>query len=58
MNHEQALGFIDRLVTQQAYMISTQEIFYLSALLFVGLIPLVWLTRRVRGAAADAGGAH
>ena len=37
----------------------TQEIFYLSALLFLALIPLVWLTRRVRGAAApDAGGAH
>ncbi len=59
MSHEQALGFIDRLTTQQAYMISTQEIFYLSALLFLALIPLVWLTRRVRGAAApDAGGAH
>ena len=40
-----------------------RNIFYggvvFSALLFLALIPLVWLTRRVRGAAApDAGGAH
>ena len=58
LSHQQALGFIDRLVTQQAFMISTQEIFYLSALLFLALIPLVWLSRRVRGPATDAGGAH
>ena len=59
LGHQQSLGLIDRLLTQQAFMISTQEIFYLSALLFLGLIPLVWLTRRVRGAAsAEASGAH
>ena len=59
LSHQQSLGLIDRLLTQQAFMISTQEIFYLSALLFLALIPLVWITRRVRGAAsAEASGAH
>ncbi|CAM5782355.1 MAG: DHA2 family efflux MFS transporter permease subunit [Burkholderiales bacterium] len=59
LGHQQSLGLIDRLLTQQAFMISTQEIFYLSALLFLALIPLVWITRRVRGSAtAEAGGAH
>ena len=59
MSHEQALGFINNLVTQQAFMLSTQEIFYGSALMFLMLIPLVWLAKRPRGgAAADAAGAH
>lgn len=59
MTHEQALGFINNLVTQQAFMLSTQEIFYGSALMFLMLIPLVWLAKRPRGgAAADAAGAH
>ncbi|MCL2308758.1 MAG: DHA2 family efflux MFS transporter permease subunit [Proteobacteria bacterium] len=48
MSHDQALAFINNLVTQQAYMISTQEIFYVSALLVVALIALVWLSRRVQ----------
>lgn len=47
LGHQQSLGLIDRLLTQQAFMISTQEIFYLSALLFLALIPLVWIARRM-----------
>lgn len=59
MTHQQALGAINNLVTQQAYMLSTQELFYGSAVLFLLLIPLVWLAKRPRGgAAADAAGAH
>ena len=59
LGHQQSLGLIDRLLTQQAFMISTQEIFYLSALLFLALIPLVWIARRMHGpASAEAGGAH
>ncbi len=51
---------INNLTTQQAFMISTQEIFYGSAVLFVALIGLVWFARRTHGGAgADAAaGAH
>ena len=62
MSHEQALAYINNLTTQQAYMLSTQEIFYGSAILFLLLIPLVWLAKRPKGvgsADADAAaGAH
>ncbi|MET4575176.1 DHA2 family efflux MFS transporter permease subunit [Ottowia thiooxydans] len=61
MSHEQALSYINNLTTQQAYMLSTQEIFYGSAFLFLMLIPLVWLAKRPKSgaSAADAAaGAH
>ncbi|MBH1964585.1 MAG: DHA2 family efflux MFS transporter permease subunit [Comamonadaceae bacterium] len=61
MTHEQALSYINNLTTQQAYMLSTQEIFYGSAFLFLMLIPLVWLAKRPKSSAsaADAAaGAH
>jgi len=59
LSAEQSLGVVNNLVTQQAFMLSTQELFHGSALLFLLMIPLVWLARRPAGAAAgDAGGAH
>ena len=60
MSHDQALGYVNNLTTQQAYMLSTQEIFFVSAVLFLLLIPLVWLARRPKGAgnADAAAGAH
>lgn len=50
LSEQQALGVVDQLLTQQAFMLSTQEMFYGSALLFLALIPLVWLSRRIHGA--------
>jgi DHA2 family multidrug resistance protein len=60
LTREQALGMINNLTTQQAFMISTQEIFYGSAVLFLALIGLVWFAKRPhrRDAGADAAGAH
>jgi DHA2 family multidrug resistance protein len=61
MSHEQALAQINRLVDQQAFMLSSSELFYVSALLFLAMIPMVWLTRpkRATQASADsAAGAH
>src|SRR5438105_212302 len=55
---EQAMAFVNRLIDQQAYTMATTDLFYLSAMLFLGLISLVWLTRPKRGAAGDVGGAH
>ena len=60
MNHEQALAQINGLVTQQSFMLGANDIFYASAVLFILLIPLVWLSRPQHGGAgADAAaGAH
>ena len=59
MSHEQGLAYLNRLVDQQAFMLSANDIFLGSAALFIGLIGIIWLARPVRsGAAVDAGGAH
>ncbi|QNK68172.1 DHA2 family efflux MFS transporter permease subunit [Variovorax sp. PAMC26660] len=57
---EQVLGQINRIVDQQAYMLATNDIFYASAILFLLLIPLVWLARPQKGGASGdaAAGAH
>ncbi len=57
---EQALGQINRMLTQQAFMLGAVDVFYASAVLFLLLIPLVWLSKPMHGAAnADlAAGAH
>ena len=60
LSTEQAQAVLNRMVDQQAYTMAATDLFYLSALLFLGLIGLVWLAqpRAVGAAAADAGGAH
>ena len=58
---EQALGQVNRLVDQQAFTMAATDLFWLSAMLFLLLIPLVWLSHPQRGGAggADAAaGAH
>jgi len=58
---DQALAQVNRMVDQQAFMLAANDIFYLSAGLFLALIPLVWLARpQAAGAAAGdaAAGAH
>ncbi|MDM0046408.1 DHA2 family efflux MFS transporter permease subunit [Variovorax dokdonensis] len=56
----QALAQVNQLVTQQSFMLATSDIFYASAVLFLFLIPLVWLSRPQRGGGASdaAAGAH
>lgn len=60
MAPEQALAQVNRMVDQQAFMLAANDIFYLSAVLFVVLIPLVWLTQPQRGSGGGeaAAGAH
>jgi DHA2 family multidrug resistance protein len=55
MSTEQALSQINRMVDQQAYMLAANDIFFGSALIFLLLIPFVWLSRPIR--AGNAGGA-
>ncbi|MBC7601853.1 MAG: DHA2 family efflux MFS transporter permease subunit [Ramlibacter sp.] len=61
MTNEQALAQINRIVDQQSFMLAANDIFYLSAVLFLMLIPFVWLTHRPKnamGGADAAAGAH
>jgi DHA2 family multidrug resistance protein len=60
LSPEQSAAALNRLVDQQAYMLSANDIFYVSAILFLFLIGVVWLARPVKGghAPVDAGGAH
>jgi MFS transporter, DHA2 family, multidrug resistance protein len=58
---EQALGTINRLADQQAYMLAANDVFYVSAMIFLLLIPLVFLTKHGKsgaGSADAAAGAH
>jgi DHA2 family multidrug resistance protein len=56
----QSLELLNRLVDNQAYVLSADDIFYASALIFLGLIFLVWFAHPVRGAGGSAApsGAH
>jgi DHA2 family multidrug resistance protein len=57
---EQASATINRLLDQQAYTMAVTDVFYLSSVLFIALIGVVWLTKPKPsgGMVADAGGAH
>jgi DHA2 family multidrug resistance protein len=48
----QATAQINQVVTQQAAMLSADDIFYVSSLICLGLIGLVWLARPVKSTAA------
>lgn len=55
----QSLAMVDRLINAQSYVMSADDIFYASAIIFLLLIPLLWLARPPRGnAPTDAAGAH
>ena len=58
---EQALAQVNRLVDQQAFMLAANDIFWVSSLMFLALIPLIWVTHPARGGAGSAeaaAGAH
>ncbi|MEO8152089.1 MAG: DHA2 family efflux MFS transporter permease subunit [Rhizobacter sp.] len=58
-SNEQALATINRLIDQQAFTMAATDIFWLSSILFVLLISMVWLTKpQMNATGADAGGAH
>ena len=60
LSADQSYAMLNRLVDTQAFMLSANDIFYASGILFLLLIFLVWLAHPVRGAggAAAASGAH
>ena len=61
MDQAQALLQINRMVDQQAFMLAANDVFLGSSMIFILLIPLVWLARPLKapsGAADAAAGAH
>ena len=59
MEPQQSLAMINRVIDQQAYTMAATDLFYLSAVLFVLLTALIWITRPEKGAhMGDGGGAH
>ena len=61
LSPDQALATVNRLMDQQAYMLAANDVFYASALVFLLLIPLVYLTRPTHAGAGGtdaAAGAH
>ena len=58
MDGAQGLALLNRLINTQAYVLSADDVFYGSAVVFLLLVPLVWLARRQKVIVPDAGGAH
>jgi DHA2 family multidrug resistance protein len=52
---EKSNGLLEGLVQSQAYMLATNDIFWLCGVLFAILVPLIWITRPPFG---QAGAAH
>jgi len=58
-NSSQALAFFERSLNAQAAMLGLNDIFWLSAVIFIVIIPLIWLTKPVKaGAGGAAAAAH
>ncbi len=60
MGAAQSNALINSLVDGQAFMLSANDIFYVSGMIFIAMIGLVWLARPLRGGlgAAHSSGAH
>jgi DHA2 family multidrug resistance protein len=59
LTSEQALGQVNRLIDQQAYTLAANDVFFASAMIFLLLIPVVWMSRPRRTDAPSVdGGAH
>lgn len=59
MDNAQALSVIDRLMGVQASTMAATDIFWISAIIFLLLIGVVWLAKPIRShGAIDAAGAH
>ena len=63
MTAEQALTQINRMIDQQAYTLAANDVFFASSMIFLTLIPMVWLSLPARarpgaGAPAADAGAH
>ncbi|WP_407642124.1 efflux RND transporter periplasmic adaptor subunit [Caballeronia catudaia] len=53
-----ALAFFERSLTTQAAMLGLNDSFWLSAVIFIAIVPLIWLTKPGKGAGAGSAGGH
>jgi MFS transporter, DHA2 family, multidrug resistance protein len=58
VNDQTAHALFDFTVNTQAAMMGLNDIFFISAIIFLVIIPLIWITRPVKGGGGDASGAH
>ena len=59
LNTQSSHALFDFTVNTQAAMMGLNDIFYVSAIIFLLIIPLIWITRPAKGGGgADAAGAH
>ncbi len=61
MSQNQTFGFFNSMATQQAAQLGVNDMFYISAGIFVALIVLIWITKPERAggdSAAAASAAH
>jgi DHA2 family multidrug resistance protein len=60
LNAEQTAGMLERTITFQAAMLGINDIFYVSAVIFIVIIPLIWIIKPSKGGAgaAEASAAH
>ncbi|MGC1550998.1 MAG: DHA2 family efflux MFS transporter permease subunit, partial [Rhodanobacter sp.] len=56
LSHTQGLGLIDQLVNREALTLAVNDVFFLCAILFVALIPVLWFSRPPFGSAGGAAG--
>ncbi|RQR35522.1 MFS transporter [Burkholderia sp. Bp9143] len=55
---DQATAFFERTLNAQAAMLALNDIFWVSSIIFIVIVPLVWLTKPGKGGGGMAGGAH
>ena len=61
LGQQESYGVLNRLVDQQAFMLSANDIFFVSGLLFLALIVVIWFAHPEKGGAAAgaaSSGAH
>lgn len=60
LSDQQAAGMIERTLSFQAAMLGINDIFFASAVIFLAIIPLIWIIKPTKGGAgaAEASAAH
>ncbi len=56
LSHSQSLGLVDQLVTREALTLAVNDVFWMCAILFVLLIPVLWFAKPPFGSAGGAMG--
>ncbi len=51
------MAFFEHSLNAQAAMLGLNDIFWLSAVIFIAIIPLIWVTKPAKASAAAAAGA-